>query len=567
MNAKRNIIILMCLLALSEIHAQVPPLQWVQQTISTVSNRINAMTVDNDGNIIVAVSSTAPFEFAGIEIPHTTMLDGNPFVSTLIKIDPEGNVLWHRALHGPWQNSVTCGGLDTDADMNIYVSYRGQSNLENASTIGELYVSSPKSLDDFLVKISPDGQGLWFKVANRVNNTMSTYSPTLKLGPDGVIMTSYLTGSVNFDGMVLTAQGFYDAYVVKHDFDGNVQWGKAIVNTFGDVYVEAIEAGNDGGVYLGGDWSGDSLHIDHLSLGNDLAFTGNSDRWICKLDTEGTAEWLAREHSAGYDFFMTLELTDNNELLVVTDHQEGVLHIGEFEIDNPGVVLSRYSSDGEVLSASLVADSQTNTMFFPPFVSSIDNGAYLIAGTFDSETYTIGGIQVTNAAGTTGTLDIFMAKMDASNQAEWVYTIGSEESEWTVGINAVNQDQLIFSGSFNGFGLDLQGVNLFANTPFVPVAFLASFSTSLATRTSEALKHMLVYPNPFSENVQLDAAALQAFGNATLSVFDTKGVEVYRKQLQSNDAGQISLGHLPQGAYVARLSDGKRSLHTKIIKQ
>lgn len=564
MKPKNQILALLCILTLGVTHAQTPGLQWASQTGSPFGKTMQAMAIDYSGNTLVAIYSTESFDFAGSQISYESLLDSTSG-ATLIKIDPEGNVLWHRSLRGPLHTDVNCGGITTDLDDNIYVTFRAASAEENAVTIGGLEVTSTWLSDNFLVKISPEGDGLWYRQANYTTGFSSNQYGLCKVGGDAVYVSGFLGTSVNFDGVSLNNEGFISYYVVKHDLEGNVQWAKLVGTIFGFVWLDAMEVDSEGSLYLAGEWLGEPLQIDSLIIENELEFTGNSDRWICKLSPEGVAEWLVREHSDGNQRLPMLTMSPTDELLVMSEIQNEDLYIGDSLVSGTGVVLSRYSASGEVLTASLVGSNLGDFVLAPSIVSA-DSGSFYAAGSYTTSTFNFGGLDVINPGGNTGTGNAFVAKMDLLGEAEWIYTFGNEESETARFVDAKNADRLVVGGSYTGLELNIQGTILTPNTAFNTEQFIASFSTVLNTRTAEALQQLLAYPNPFSENIQFDAKALQAFENTTLVVFSTNGVEVYRKQLQGHALGQLNLAHLPAGAYVARLSDGKRSLHTKLVK-
>ncbi len=574
-NLNLYLVTALCWWHFGSVYAQVPPLQWALQTSGpqaplssgAPTKTLDAMAIDHDGNILVSIRVSDVLNFAGMEIYNPSLLGNQGIGSILVKLDPSGNPIWFRTLKGPWQSNIACNTIDVDAENNIYIGYYGQSQLENASSIGGLYVMSPRTIDNFIVKLSPDGEGLWYSSTLQIGGIGSNI--TVKSSPDGgVYFCGTFPGSVNFNGVPLVNQNLGSLFLVKFDDQGNVLWNKVIYSLNGYTGIgAALETASDGSVYLSGYWEGDSLNIDHLSVQNDLAFTLNSDRWIAKIGPDGTAQWLVREHSVANQWLTNIAVTPEDDLLVLSHKGADDLFIGDYTVSNEGVVLSHYSAMGEVISASLLGGSLGSEFASPPSIVSNGDQSYFLCGGFSSPTYMIGGLQISNLGGSTGTGDAYVLKMNAAGEAEWMYSFGSEESEFVQFVEGSEMDRVVLGGSFFGFELDIQGTTLTAHTPFMREAFVASFSTALATSGAEALKQLLAYPNPFSENVQFDAEALQAFGNATLLVFNTNGVEVYRKQLQGIDAGQISLAHLPQGAYVARISDGKRSLHTKIIKQ
>ncbi len=547
------------------LNAQNPQLQWAIQTSSPNFKQFLAFSVDGQGNSFAVMRSSFDFTVGGTEIT------GGGGGTIFLKIDPEGNVVWVKKLQSQGQQlSTSYDVIATDENNNVYLSVYVNSNgiTVNASIqIDDFTASSQFSRDHFLIKFDAEGNPLWSTtVASPGATGVGAVAPEIVISADGSIYRSgRIDDTLSFNGTTLINLSISSIYIEKLDLDGNSLWAKAALpkGLFGTGTVYKMKTDNEGNLYVAGEWAGDSLKIDDLYVVNDLAFLGIKDRWVCKITPEGTTAWLAREHSSLSDIWSNIEISPEGELLVLSDVLGAPLNVGDFVVTQSGTAMSRYSPDGEVISAISLAPDGGYMYGF----ERDGAGSFFITGSINSSSFNLGDFTLMNAGGTTGTDDTFVAKIDATGEVHWVYTMGSPDTEAAVYLGVVDPSHFIIAGEFNGADFNIQGTNLSSQTAFATEHFIASFSTPLATRTAEALQQILAYPNPFTERVHFDPESLQLFQNATLTLYSSAGTEVYRVNLEGPEAGSIHLAHLPQGAYVARISDGIRSLYTKIIKQ
>ncbi|TFB09581.1 T9SS type A sorting domain-containing protein [Candidatus Marinimicrobia bacterium MT.SAG.3] len=173
----------------------------------------------------------------------------------VLKYDENGNIIW----------SNTWGGTDSDVGIKMALTKDG-----GFIVIGWTIFESGGSWDLGLVKFNSEGNVEWYKIIDA--NDDSTYS-----GHD----FGYDVQQTEDEGYIIvgstdTDTGFTDAWIVKTDFEGNVQWNK----TYGYSYNEetySVDQTIDNGYIIVGK-SGSFVNYD-------------GDLWILKIDENGNQVW------------------------------------------------------------------------------------------------------------------------------------------------------------------------------------------------------------------------------------------------------------------------------------
>jgi hypothetical protein len=211
---------------------------WTQQFGTSEDDSIVTMSIDNDGNIIVAGMTSGAFS------PYSRVGDEDIFVA---KYDASGSRLWLQQFGVEAPGYLSLGGVVADASGNVTVggavslaTLPGQTSLGNG--------------DAFLRMYDTDGNVLWTRQFGT-----SAFDRLSAIGVNAsgeVIVAGSTSGS--FPGQ--TSSGNSDLFLGAYDTDGDVlflhQFG-----TSGDESVDELGIREDGWIYLvgqtlSGAWSG-----------------------------------------------------------------------------------------------------------------------------------------------------------------------------------------------------------------------------------------------------------------------------------------------------------------------
>lgn len=284
------------------------------------------IAVDNDGNVFLAIGYVELITVGTLQL-STANIGIQPL---LVKLDPDGNLMWHYIPQITGSSSVNFEAVSVDHDGNVYIGYDSynDSYIEKLSpagasllTITQLEVKMLTSVDTdlegniyaagscaepnasfagiavpttldyntWLVKYSPAGIYQWSKYVEDITCS----HPKVKANtPDEVYFSSYLFGAYEFDSITTlgpVSGAFNDFFIAKINASGTFQWVREVpaagtVYTGNRNYLDSDAVGN---VYFAGACRGP------IDWGNGITTTGNgfsSDALLLKYDAAGNLQ-------------------------------------------------------------------------------------------------------------------------------------------------------------------------------------------------------------------------------------------------------------------------------------
>jgi hypothetical protein len=257
----------------------------------------------------------------GFILPGWRYASKSKYDASLIKLDSQGRIEWQKTYgmdgyaaliavqevpgHGYIATGDNCPDPSNLEDRDLWVvkvdsngaiewqkNYGGSNSEEGRSILrtgdggylvtGYTYSFSPSGV--WVLRLDSSGNIVWQKV----------------FGGWGVELRYVVTTSDS--GFMFTAMnrsfgaGEYDAWVVKFDGNGNIDWQKAYGGTQND-YGQTIYPTLDGGYILGGAT---------LTFG-----AGGADFWVLKLDEDGNIEWQKAYGGPENDWLRTIRPTSD----------------------------------------------------------------------------------------------------------------------------------------------------------------------------------------------------------------------------------------------------------------
>jgi hypothetical protein len=311
--------------------------QWVAKVASTGTDGANAITTDSAGNSYI----TGRFSASGSATMTAFSSNGSEFATTLanaglgdvfiVKYDTSGIVQWVARV-GSTQPDIGYG-ITTDSSGNVYVTGQGGSGAVvtafsfNGVPFGTT-LSNAGNTDAFIVKYNTSGIVQW---VTRVASTAADIGYAIATDPlgnvyvtgqggSGSVVTAYNSDSSSFATKIANS-GNNDAFVIKYNTNGVVQWVTRISSTSADIGF-AIATDSSGNVYVTGQGStGSQISIfssDGTSLPLPLQSSGFADVFIVKYDTNGIAQWASRIASASSDIGYSIKTDSAGNVYVAT---------------------------------------------------------------------------------------------------------------------------------------------------------------------------------------------------------------------------------------------------------
>ncbi|MFN0174968.1 MAG: T9SS type A sorting domain-containing protein [Saprospiraceae bacterium] len=186
----------------------------------------------------------------------------------LLKLDSIGNIQWQKCL----------GGSNWDEANDIQLTIDGGFVLvgRSGSTDGDV-TGNHGSWDYWVVKLSSTGQIEWQKCYGGGNYDFGyTIFPT----SDGGYIVAGEAAST--DGDIIGNPGGMAAWVIKLNFEGKIEWQKALGGSYIDRANDIIQTREGGYMVFGQTESND---------GDVSGNHGSMDLWAVKLSELGEIEW------------------------------------------------------------------------------------------------------------------------------------------------------------------------------------------------------------------------------------------------------------------------------------
>lgn len=305
---------------------------------SAFVDETSKLGIDSLGNLYMAGSFLGTVDFdpgAGTFLMASQGMDRDIFI---LKLDSDGNFVWAKQIGGPFNSffptPAHAAAIAVDPAGNQYLTgyFDGTIDFDPDPFDTFTLTSQVNSTDIFVCKLSTDGALVWAKQfqGNQPHFGGVGYDIAVN-GLGEVYSTGTIGGSVDFDPGIAdfflapSVPDKTESYISKLDAQGNFSWAKAMgpgegkalaVNAQGQVYsggstprIYKLDAtgqllwekelgGNDAqsilldasdNVYTIGSCFG-SNDFDP-GLGVFQLSAGNSDAYICKLDSSGNFVW------------------------------------------------------------------------------------------------------------------------------------------------------------------------------------------------------------------------------------------------------------------------------------
>jgi hypothetical protein len=256
-------------------------LTWIRTAGGSLGDYAHALSCDG-ANVYVAGEIEGAGElitFPGSTITLTAIGDNDVL---LAKYDLDGNLLWAKNEGGP--NGEEAEGVTYDAAGNIYVSgyYVDQATFGGVTTL-----SGSGSKDAFIAKYDMNGNFQWVR---KIGGPGREQVKGIKADAAGNIYAcglygnNVVIGSTTYTTYNNTA--YSDAFLLKYDTNGNLQWTKTAGGNYDDV-AWAITMDNAGLIYISGEFN------DVGYFGSAQVYTtGNADVFVACYDQSGNVQWV-----------------------------------------------------------------------------------------------------------------------------------------------------------------------------------------------------------------------------------------------------------------------------------
>ena len=329
----------------------------------------------------------------------------------IVKCDTGGTVQWTRQIGSSEEDDAT--SIAVDGSGNSYIT---------GFTIGDLAGPNQGGSDAFIVKYDTAGTVQW---SRQVGSIERDHAKSIALDASG---NSYITGLTEGD-LAGPSQGWSDAFIVKYDTAGTVQWSRQFGTGSSDKGT-GIAVDGSGNIYITGETYGD--------LGGPSQ--GGYDIFIANYDSAGTAQWIRQIGTPARDSATSIAV-DGSGNIYVTGETRG-------DLGGP--------NQGRTDAFIVACDSDGTVRWTMQIGTCGGESARSIAVDGSGNIYITGGTWGHLCGPSVGEEDAFIVACDSAGTVQWIRQIGTSRSEEGHGIAVDGSGNIYITGEAWG---DLVGPN------------------------------------------------------------------------------------------------------------
>lgn len=238
---------------------------------------------------------------------------------------------------------------------------------------------------------------------------------------------TYITGNIagfaDFSGTTYQGRGIYDIFIAKYNSQGGLLWVK-LAGGDNNESGNAIQYKN-GFLYLTG-YFNDTTWFG----GNRMISRGSSDAFIAKYDKDGSFIWVKQAGGVNGDLGISIDVDDAGDIFVAGTFRSSMT-LDAINLTSPNFYdesfYARYDANGNVIWAKATRGNNPNQI---AGVAFDHDHSFFITGFFGGN-FTIGSTTVNSS---TSSYDIFLAKIDANGDLDWLKKAGSTYEDAAHGV-------------------------------------------------------------------------------------------------------------------------------------
>ena len=491
--------------------------QWAAKIASSATDIGYGIATDSSGNVYVtgqggSNAAVSAFNANGTSFGTLTNMGVNDVF--IVKYDTNGVVQWATKLAS---NVSDIGySITIDQNSNIYATgsfVGGRYSIYGQSSALFSTIPNAGGTDVLVVKYNTNGVPQWVarvastgsEVGYAIDTDNSGNVYVTGIGGNGVVITAYNADGSAF-GTTLPNSGQQDAFIVKYNANGVVQWAARIASTSVDIGY-GIATDSSGNVYVtgqGGVATVTAFNADGTAFGTTLSNAGGTDIIIVKYNTNGFVQWVNRLTTSSADVGYGID-TDSSGNVYVTG-QGGAATITVFNSDNTifgsltntgggDAYVVKYNTDGFAQWAAKIASSVSD-IGYAITTDSSDN--VYVAGRSGNTSVTTLFNSDGNSSGrtltNTGGGDAFVVKYNTNGFAQWGARIGTTSADFGFGIVTDSSGNVYIIGYAGAATITIRNSD---DTPFGTLAnsgsndaFIVKYNTNgfaqWATRVASA---------------------------------------------------------------------------------
>lgn len=340
-------------------------------------------------------------------------------------------------------NSIT-----VDKDGNLYTTGKYSSTGDFDPGVGVFNLNTNVwNHQIFVQKLTPDGDLIWAKGFGG-----SGYDQGEKIRTDldgNVYVTGWFENTVDFDGLIKTANGSRDIFLMKLSSSGTVLW----VETFGGVdydYASDLVIDDAMNIYLTGGFRQSATFGSQTVTSN-----GESDAFVLKMDQSRNLIWLRTFGKSEADISFAIDVDQKGNVYTAgaftgtvdfDPNPNNDYYLSSSNTSNDAYI-QKLDSMGNFVWAKALGSDWTDTphdIHLDKYENLYITGRFGLTVDFDPgpNTFFLTG---------NGDMDAFLLKLDTAGQFIWAKSWGAADQEIGMSVKTDDDGNVYTAGYFFGF--------------------------------------------------------------------------------------------------------------------
>ena len=502
--------------------SQAPALQWQNALGEAGDDVANSIQQTSDGGYIIAGYTISNYG---------TVSNGNhgALDYLLVKLSISGNIQWQKKIGGT--GSDTAYSIQQTTDGGYIVAGNSYSNDGDVA-------GNHGGSDAWVIKIDSNGDFQW---QNSLGGTRDDEAYSIHQTSDGGYIAAGYTTSNDGDVTGNHGQGgSSDAWVIKINSTGTIQWQKTLGGT-NDEVANSIQQTTDGGYII----AGSAASNDGDVAGN----KGGDDYWVIKLSSTGSIQWQKTLGGTSNDEAYSIQqTTDGGYIIAGTTTSNDVDITGNHGDDDYWIV--KLSNAGTIQWQKTLGGTSSDSA---NSIKQTTDGGYIVAGNSYSNDGDINGNHGYN--------DYWIVKLSNIGAIQWQKALGGSSYDVASSIQQTADSGYIVVGRVSGSPTsnsgDITGMHGLLSDAWVVKLAPDTMGVSVFANTP-----VNVYPNPATSVITIQNPANIVIDKVIIT--DTAGKTVLK---QTNSTNQVNVEHLANGMYILEAFSGKERFTAKFVKE
>ncbi len=368
----------------------------------------------------------------------------------VVKMDPDGNVLWAFKVGGPGDDRINDIHVDFKGQIYICGAIRNGISSFAGTGVPDATTEFFNSGNDkaFLAKFDPGGGLVWVRLAGGLDFSEGRGIAT---NQDAVFFTGFHMGDISFGVLPpYTSVNGADIFLTKYSLDGGVLWHVS-AGSDRDDFGEVITC-DGANVYLGGSFDGTTLGYKDRSGGVITATinsaVGQTDAFVASFTTDGFHQWSRIIASAAADDCQGIALDNEFVYLAGSIGREAVFPLYSANpVPNKGGLDAYLCAIGRIDGATKWVRTLTGNAAGDQVIRDLSmdpSGSLFMTGYFTSNVSTADTI-----IDSKGLEDIVLASYGRLGDERWIKTAGSLGPDMGSGICAITPGIVYVTGEYS----------------------------------------------------------------------------------------------------------------------